>query len=146
MVKIISKTLITKIILIMVFFLVMFNCSKKNPVNPIVPITIESGNITIRLVDTVVDIDLVDFLVSYEEFQLAVVTYLHPPSNTIIFSFNKLLIDEYRFLEMIREDERVIRAELEPFDVYIPIEITVRLKSYIVDEIFDDFLISYSEY
>ena len=86
-----------------------------------------SEEITARLYNHVIDEALDDFIHSYHEHDLKMLNYHHQQSNTIIFSFDSPLINQRAFLEMIRNDERVLRAENEPFIDWIFGELRVVL-------------------
>ena len=118
---------------------VIINCSNTNPVN--VEVT---KHLTAKFYEYITFENIEEFVLSYSEWELKRLNYYHLETNTITFSYNSHSIKEHDFLTMIRNDNKVMRAEFEPFIWWDEHGMLITLREDIVDNSLDEFILSYS--
>ena len=105
-----------------------------------------SGELYATLNDDVRDEALEDFLQTYAKYDLSVIFY-DRLGNRFRLSFDHKKVNEFKFLEMIQNDQRVISASLKGIlPNWIQGKIGVRLFDYVRNDIFDEFLYTYADY
>ena len=141
-----KKVKMMTILSIMTVLMAITSCTSKSPVAPPEPPEpkLLLGVLYAALNDDVHGKALDEFIETYAEYDLTITFYNERLGNSFRFSFDDEKIDKFEFLEMIKNDQRVISATILPN--WIQGLMDAQLHDHVRDEALEEFLFTYSEY
>ncbi|MCL2065625.1 MAG: hypothetical protein FWG98_14805 [Candidatus Cloacimonetes bacterium] len=139
---------VKKLILIIISIVIAvlnISCSSEKFTEP-EPQDWTSGELYAKLNEDIKDEALEEFLLSYSEYELKIIFH-DRLGNRFRFSFDYEKINEFKFLELMKNDQRVIWIRFQgQLPDWAPGIIIAQLHAHVREELLEEFLNSYSEY